>query len=359
MSYTTLLTDEQIQNDPDAWLTLRADDFRIGASESAAILGLSPWSTPLDVWESKQPGAEPIQETRFMTWGKRLEATIADAAAVDFHDRVGTVLPSPGLLSWNEVPFITSTPDRENAFGPAASTPVTAVMEIKNSSAYARSAWFADDGSEIVPPYYEVQVQQQMAVRGVRRAFVVALLGGNDLIIREVLYSPSFVELLVDELDEWRSKYLLTGERPPASPADAWRFNGKPKGAPDAQIIASPLILDLVQQRNTIQPASSALTKADDAVKGQIKAFMGDQTELVDADGNVLVTWYQGNPKTSFDVKAFAAAHPAIYEEFIVEKPGSRSMLFKSKDSGIYVPIDTGLRVASLAPEGIPAEDVA
>ena len=343
-AYEVLMTAEEIEENEGAWLNHRAADNRIGASESAAILGLSPWSSPLDVWESKQPGAEPIQETRFMTWGKRLEASVAEGAAIDFRDRLGVVRPSPGLLASTDIPWLLATPDRENAFGTFAldlSTPTTAVTEIKTGSAFARSNWFDDDGSEIIPPYYEVQVQQQMKVRGVRRGFVVVLIGGNELLIREVDYSPSFIDLLVDELDEWRNRYLLGDERPPATPKDLYRFGGKAKGEPDSQIVASERVLELVQQRNVIQPAKSALEKRDDAVKNEIKAFMEDQTELVDADGNLLVTWYRGNPRTGFDLAAFKLAHPAIYEEFVTEKPASRTMLFKTKDTGPYIPILT------------------
>lgn len=367
-TFTTLLTADEIEHDEGAWLGVRSSGYRIGASESAAILGLSPWSSPLDVWESKQPDAEPIQETRFMTWGKRLEAAIAEGAAVDFRDRLGVMCPSPGLLASTEYEWITATPDRENAFGDIfdgtkgsvmlQDVPITAVTEIKSGSAYGRSNWWDEDGLEIVPAYYEVQVQQQMFVRGVRRGFVAALLGGNELILREVDYSPSFIELLVDELDEWRSKYLLGDERPPAGVMDLHRFVGKQKGAEDAQITATPRVLDLIQQRNVVQPAHSALTKTDKALKDEIRAFMGDQTELVDENGNLLVTWYTSPGKTKFDEKAFAAAHPAIYEEFLTERPGGRTMYFKTKDTGVYVPIDAALRVSSLAPEGVAAEEV-
>ena len=358
-AYEVLMTAEQIEENEGTWLNERAADNRIGASESAAILGLSPWSTPLDVWEAKQPGHEPIQETRFMTWGKRLEASVAEGAAIDFRDRLGVVRPSPGLLASTEIPWLLATPDRENAFGTFAldlTTPTTAVTEIKTGSAFARSNWFGENGEEIIPPYYEVQVQQQMKVRGVRRGFVVVLIGGNELLIREVDYSPSFIDLLVDELDEWRNRYLLGDETPPATAKDLHRFTGKAKGEPDSQIVASERVLELVQQRNVVQPAQSALKKQDDEVKDEIRAFMGEQTELVDADGKLLVTWYRSPDKTGFDLPAFKVAHPAIYEEFVVDKPGNRTMLFKSKDTGLYLPIATDLRIESLSPEGVPAE---
>lgn len=318
-TYTVIAEAPETPEAEEIWLAQRPNF--VGASESAAILGLSPWSTPMDVWESKQDGAQPIAENRFMTWGKRLEPVVAQWAQADFGERLGTLLPSPGLLSFDALPWLSATPDRENTYTEDGF--VTAVTELKTGSAFGRAAWF-EDGEETVPPYYEVQVQQQMIVRGLRRGFIAALIGGNELIMREVEYSPSFAELLLTELDEWRTRYVLGGERPPATARDVHRFHGAPKGEPDAQIVASEAVRLLVDERNTIQPQASALAKRDEVVKNEIRAFMGDRTELVDENGKLLVSWYAAKATDEFDVDAFRSDEPNLFAEF--SHPGPRIM---------------------------------
>lgn len=296
----------------------------IGASESAAILGLSPYSTPRDVWESKQPGAEPIPENRFMQWGKRLEPVVAEWLEHDY-PQIGVLSMPEGLLASRDLPWLSATLDRENSWDEDGF--VTGLTEIKTGSAFTRGAWW-EDGEPVVPPYYEVQAQQQMLVRGVRKAYVGALLGGNELILRDVEFNPAFAELLVDELDAWRQQYLIPGTPPPSTARDVWRFDGKPKGDA-AKVVATDRVVDLWRQRLEVQPKASALKKQDDEIKGEIQAFMEDAGELVDDAGKLLVTWYRGADKEVTDWKALAAAHPEIVAEFTSTAPGSRTMYFK------------------------------
>ena len=52
------------------------DNASIGGSEIAAILGLSPWRTALDVWREKVLGAEPQPDSPALALGRRFEAAL-------------------------------------------------------------------------------------------------------------------------------------------------------------------------------------------------------------------------------------------------------------------------------------------
>lgn len=306
------------------WLAKRMD--YIGASEAAAILGLSPWTTPLDVWDAKQPNAQPIPENRHMMWGKRLEPVIAQWLEVDYPE-VGRLTMPEGMIVSRDAPFLSATLDREASW--ADDGFVSGLVEIKNGSTFTRSAWWDPETREpIVPPYYETQAQQQMFVRGVRRGFVGALLGGNELIIREVEYNERFIEILVNELGDWQDRYVVAQTPPPPSPRDVWRFSGRTREEADVTVVADERIAHLVDRRNRLQPRLSAGGKLDDEIKDEIRAFMQDATVLVDGEGKRLVTWYRGADKPYFDVPALKEAHPAIVEEFTRKVPGNRTMTF-------------------------------
>jgi putative phage-type endonuclease len=306
--------------DRERWL--RARSAFIGASEGAAILGLSKYSTPLDVWNSKQPGAEPIPENRFMTWGNRLESVVADWAAVDYADILGEILPSPGLLASIDYPFISATPDRVSERA--------GVIEIKTGGEYVKKDWFDDfTNAPAVPIWYETQVQQQEFVMGLDRGHIVPFIGGNDLMTpRFVPRDDAYIDIMLDELASWREKYLLTDTPPPATRLDDLKalFPGRTGESIDA----TPLILQLVAERNVLQPESSALTKRDKEIKGDIQAFMGNATELIDpSTGETVVTWRKGLKATiRFDETQFAIDHAALYQQYLFSREPGRTTRF-------------------------------
>jgi putative phage-type endonuclease len=78
----------------DEWLAARRTG--IGGSDIAAILGLSPWRTPLDVYRDKVDGAEQ-PETEAMRWGRLLEDVIAREYAVRAGVRIQRAIASGQL----------------------------------------------------------------------------------------------------------------------------------------------------------------------------------------------------------------------------------------------------------------------
>ena len=66
----------------------------LGGSDVAAVLGLDPWRSPLDVYVDKVEGSQRTENAP-MQWGNRLEAPIADAYA----ERTNTLLATVGTCS--------------------------------------------------------------------------------------------------------------------------------------------------------------------------------------------------------------------------------------------------------------------
>ena len=62
--------------------------------------------------------------------------------------------------------------------------------------------------------------------------------------------------------------------------------------------------------------------------EGKLKAAMGDASVAV-IPGYGEITWKSTKPGKAFDEKAFAAAHPDLYQQFIKERPGYRRFLLK------------------------------
>ena len=62
------------------WLDVRKTG--IGGSDVAAVLGISPWKSPLDVFLDKTGKSAPEPENDAMYWGTRLETLVANNSLV-------------------------------------------------------------------------------------------------------------------------------------------------------------------------------------------------------------------------------------------------------------------------------------
>ena len=71
------------------WLKTRQTG--IGGSDVAAILGISKWTTPLDVYNEKVADTPTEKDSDSMEWGRRLEPVIRQAYA----DKTGRVVAVP------------------------------------------------------------------------------------------------------------------------------------------------------------------------------------------------------------------------------------------------------------------------
>ena len=60
-----------------------------------------------------------------------------------------------------------------------------------------------------------------------------------------------------------------------------------------------------------------------------IRNALGENDTLQSIDGSVLATWKNSKPSKRFSSTLFQQAMPDIYEQFVVEQPGSRRFLVK------------------------------
>lgn len=167
------------------WLAAR--ERGIGASEIAAVLGISPWESRFSLYWRKVNGWQ-YDATDDMLAGTILEPAIANwwADAHDPHENL-SVVPA-GLYSNGERLWQIATPDRLVALRelcgscdaglPMSCTcldvlPPDAVLECKYV-AYSWDGW-GDPGSDDIPVYYRAQVLWQCDVMGVDEWHLAAL----------------------------------------------------------------------------------------------------------------------------------------------------------------------------------------
>jgi putative phage-type endonuclease len=294
-----------------AWLEARRHG--LGASDTAAILGLSPYRTPLQVWLDKTSTlpVEDVSPSEAAEWGTELEAVVARKVATR-HPHLGKLEPTPGLLAHVDHPWMFATVDRLLLQRRALPPHVDGILEVKTVSERGyKDRWI--DGYP--PKDIVVQVQQQLAVTGLATAWVAVLVGGQRMPdpIR-IDRDDDLIARITSEGRDWWHRHVVGGEFPEPTFADGPTLLALFPGDVDLD----PVVADedtagwmriLLAAREAKKASEAAATEA----LVHVQAAMGDATTLIDEDGEPLATW---RPRTTnrVDLDLLRQTHPQIAE---------------------------------------------
>lgn len=264
--------------DRAAWLAERMTG--IGASEAAAVCGVSEYETPLDVYLRKIGVAPEKVETPRMRWGTRLEGVIADAYA----ERVGVGLADTQRFVRSSVhPFMLATLDAVRQDG--------RIVEFKTMGERAADALgdqLGDDGSDVIPLHWRCQVTHQQIVAGTDVADLAVLIGGSDFRVYTIGYDERVAaRMLAIEAEFWGR--VERREPPAIDPARDGRnlalLYPEPAGALPLPLDTEAEVVEWLRLKEHI----GALSKAADHLKASIVAALGPFAEGQLSDGRVLV----------------------------------------------------------------------
>lgn len=138
------------------WLEARKDG--LGASDAAAVLGVSPWKTNVRLWEEKAGLAVPedIGDNPSVKYGNDAEPLLRQFFALD-HPEYRVSFTPYKIIKHPDLPFITCTPDGELE---EIATGRRGGLEIKTTEIQSSAGWLRWKGR--VPDEYYAQVCQQM-----------------------------------------------------------------------------------------------------------------------------------------------------------------------------------------------------
>ncbi len=173
-----------------AWLAERQKS--VGASEAAAAIGVSPWMTPVELWQIKTNRSAPIAENEAMAWGTKLEPIILD----EYEDRTGASVGRRQEFVRHPIhPIMTATLDGMTEDGK--------LVEVKTTNAFTKG--FGDEEADEIPDHYRIQIHHQMACTGATEADLVVLIGGQRLRIYPVARDADLVNAIEDRVKAfWR-----------------------------------------------------------------------------------------------------------------------------------------------------------
>lgn len=159
------------------WLELRKN--YIGASDAPAIMQVSPWRTPYQVWQEKLGIGGIQEETDAMRYGKRME----EEARRKYEGYTG-ILVCPEIVFHPKKKFMMASLDGLSFNGDMA-------VEIKNANYEDHK--LAKLGK--IPEKYFPQVQHQLACLGFNVLHYFSYHNGEGVVV-EVVRDESYIEKL-------------------------------------------------------------------------------------------------------------------------------------------------------------------
>lgn len=265
------------------WLEARRSG--IGGSDAAAILGLDPWRSPVDIWRSKVAPAPPSDEEIFQfKLGHLLEPVIAGLYVEQTGNEV--VSPNPEIVSHSLYPELAGSPDR-------LAIKAGRVVELKSEHQFADK--FGDAGSDQVPEHYVIQCMHYMALANLDRCDVAVLHGGFKFATYQLQRDLEAEKSLVEQLREWWHAYVVKKIEPPLDASEAWGdylafkypFNKGPIVKVDEN--SNPdLMRHVYNALNYADQIKAFKTRLEEA-RNQIKAFIAENDGVRGPWGQI--TW--------------------------------------------------------------------
>jgi putative phage-type endonuclease len=263
-----MLTDEQ----------RKSRKLGIGGSDMPIILGLSNYKTPYQLYLEKIGEVEIDNEmTPLQYWGHQLEGIILD----EFAKRNKVVVKKSDSYVHPIFDYI-----RGNLEGFIPTW--NAVLEVKCSSAFMSHEW-GQDGSDLIPMQYLVQVAHYCAMLNADCAYVAVLIGGNDY--REYKYTRN-LDLESKIMNAAKKFWKCVQTHTPPLPINQIDLRLMyPKHDPNKM---KPIIPKLASQLETLSETRlkiKQLEELEEQCKFNIMQFMEDAEYLTDETGRPLISW--------------------------------------------------------------------
>ncbi len=309
----------------------------IGGSDIAAIVGQSPWSTAMDVWQEKLGLSAPLIETERMRWGTLLEDAIAREYAHKKHRKVRnapTTLDPVTSLHARVVRYSADKPWRMANVDRLTSDPKDAGirrgLECKNADRFA-GVDFGEEGTDEVPVNYLLQCMWYLGVTGYDVWDLAVLIGGNTHKVYTIKRDEELIENLWTAADEFWTVNVLGKVPPPIDGSESSRrFLEGSHREPKEEIPMTDELYGLALHHGNLGRQLKDLAAAQDLVGNQIRESM--QGKGIARRDNVKVTWSIVHSKR-LDTTALVGAHPEVVAPFYVESDQHRLTVTVKEDA--------------------------
>ena len=293
----------------------------IGGSDASVIMGLNPFKNRVELWEEKVGTREQtdLSDNEKVKWGVLLE----DIIGKEYTERTGKKVRNVNrTYRHKDYPVLQGHIDKKIEGQNAG-------LEIKNVGLRQAKYW-----NKCPPIYYEYQVHHYIAITGFDYFDVVALVGGQELMIHTILRDEGIIgELVKKELDFWNN--CVVPNIPPMPENTSESASLFPIGEVGKVAYMSrdmDYIMDYYHNEIEIYKESG---KRLDGLKTLIQNKMEDATVLENSEGDKVATW-ASQTRSSLDQKQMRIDEPELCAKYAKESSSRRFSVTAKKESDEY-----------------------
>ena len=245
----------------------------IGATDCAAVMGLSPYRTPYELWLIKTGRAEEdaiLSEDRL-----RLRHAHEQTIANEYEVQKGVKLRRVNLTTFHKrIPYMLCNLDR-------VVTGQRKIVECKTSTAWLRQNWGVS-GSDEAPIPYMLQVQHQLACSEYEDADIAALIDIDDYRIYPMPRNEKAIQRIEAACTHFWEHHVMKDIAPEATTRGDLKLmypsnNGK-------LIAATQEILNLIDIANTLKADTKKLEGEQEKVEKDIIQFIASNDGISEGD---------------------------------------------------------------------------
>lgn len=283
----------------EQWLNIRKQG--IGGSDSGAICGLNPFSTPFTVYGEKLGILPEKEETEAMRIGTDLEEYIAKR----FTEKTGKKVKNCNyVLQHKEYAYILGDVDRlvvgENAG-----------LECKSTSPFNKTDFEKAD----IPPQWYTQCVHYMAVTGAERWYLAVLVLGVGFYVFNIDRNCEEINALIGiEKDFWENNVVKGIEPPVDGREETGEVIKSLYTAQNGETVDLLPYRGLLAKYTELNAQIKALEQERELIKQEIQVYMAMSTDGY-TDG-YKVTWRE-QVSSRLDTKRLQAEHPEIYSAYL------------------------------------------
>jgi len=274
----------------------------IGGGDAAGILGLSRWTTQLEIWAIKTGKVIPedISDKLAVKLGNKLEDTVAELFMEETGKKVHRVNQT---LFHPEYDFLGANIDRR-VVGEEA------ILECKTCSAWKAKEW---QGEEI-PQEYILQVVHYLAITGAKYGYIAVLIGNQEFKWQMITRDDDLIrDLIAKEVAFWNN-FVVPQIMPmtiQAADSDVL-YSLFPVADPNADVLLGDEVNVLLERIDASSAELNLLEKDIEKMKNEVKAILGDDEK--GQTGLYKVSWKNQETKR-VETQALKDNFPEIYKQ--------------------------------------------